>query len=121
MKCGETNTSNCSRRIIVTARSGNVFPRQTELLGAPFHAFFRRRLDTETEGFLKTWTEWLSLTQELEHSWHVMLNLKPPESSCACDVTVERTKRPRDDSDPCYVAWPSDTHRRLEVLETTRL
>ena len=25
-------------------------------------------------------------------------------------------KRPRDDSDPWNVAWPSDTHRRLEVL-----
>ena len=45
-----------------------------------------------------------------------MLNLKPPESSCACDVPVERSKRPRDDSDPWNVAWPSDTHRRLEVL-----
>ena len=44
-----------------------------------------------------------------------MLNLKPPESSCACDVSVERSKRPRDDSDPWNVAWPSDTHR-LEVL-----
>ena len=25
-------------------------------------------------------------------------------------------KRPRDDSDPWNVAWPSDTHRRLEVF-----
>ena len=45
-----------------------------------------------------------------------MLNLKPPESSCACDVPVERSERPRDDSDPWNVAWPSDTDRRLEVL-----
>ena len=45
-----------------------------------------------------------------------MLNLKPPESSCACDALVERSKRPRDDSDPWNVAWPSDAHRRLEVL-----
>ena len=29
---------------------------------------------------------------------------------------VEREKRPRDDSDPWNVAWPSDTHRRLEIL-----
>ena len=56
------------------------------------------------------------MTKEFEHSWHVMLNLKPPESSCACDAPVERSKRPRDDSDPWNVAWPSDTHRRLEVL-----
>ena len=50
-----------------------------------------------------TWTEWLSLTKEFEHSWHAMLNLKPLESSCACDVPVERSKRPRDDSDPGMV------------------
>ena len=37
-----------------------------------------------------------------------MLNLKPLESSCVCDFPVERSKRPRDDSDP----W----NRRLEVL-----
>ena len=63
-----------------------------------------------------TWTEWLSLTKEFEHSWHVMLNLKPLESPIVCDFPVERSKRPRDDSDPWNVAWPSDTHRRLEVL-----
>ena len=33
----------------------------------------------------KTWTEWLSLTKEFEHSWNV-LNSKPPESSSVCDV-----------------------------------
>ena len=63
-----------------------------------------------------TWTEWLYLTKEFERSWHVMLNLKPPESSSVCDCPVERSERPRDDSDPWNVAWPSDTHRRLEVL-----
>ena len=50
-----------------------------------------------------TWT----LTKEFEHSWHVMLNLKPPESSSVCDIPVERSKRPHDDSDPWNVAWPS--------------
>ena len=54
--------------------------------------------------------------QEFEHSCHVMLNLKPPESSSVCDAFAERGKRPRDDSDPWNVAWSSDTHRRLEVL-----
>ena len=29
---------------------------------------------------------------------------------------MERSKRPRDVSDPWNVAWPSDTHRPLEVL-----
>ena len=37
-----------------------------------------------------------------------MLNLKQPESSCACDAPVDRSKRPRDDSDPWNVAWPSE-------------
>ena len=45
-----------------------------------------------------------------------MLNLKLPESSSVCDPRAERSKRPRDDSDPWNVAWSSDTHRRLEVL-----
>ena len=63
-----------------------------------------------------TWTEWFSLTKEFEHSWHVMLNLKPPESPCVCDALVERAKRPRDDSDPWNAAWSPDKHRRLEVL-----
>ena len=40
-----------------------------------------------------TWIEWLSLTKGFEHSWHAMLNLKQPESSCACDVPVERSKK----------------------------
>ena len=47
---------------------------------------------------------------------HVMLNLKHPESSSVCDAPAERSKRPRDDSDPWNVAWSSDTHRRLVVL-----
>ena len=63
-----------------------------------------------------TWTEWFSLTKEFEHSWHVMLNMNPLESSSVCDPLGERSKRPRDDSDPWNVAWSSDTHRRLEVL-----
>ena len=48
-----------------------------------------------------------------EQAWHAM---KPPDSSCACDALVERSKRPRYDSDPWSAAWPPDTHRRLEVL-----
>ena len=85
--------------------------------GASFHALLGRRLDTETVG-LNTWTEWLSLTKEFEHSCHVMLNLKPPESACACDVPVERSKRPRDDSDPWNVALHIVVWR---FWETTRL
>ena len=68
-----------------------------------------------------TWTEWFSLTKEFEHSWHVVLNLKPPESPCACDAPVDRVKRQRDDSDPWSMAWSSDTHRRLEVLGDSKV
>ena len=67
------------------------------------------------------WAEWFSLTKEFEHSWHVMLNFKPPESTWVCDAPVEREKRPRDDSDPWNVAWCLDDHRRLEILGDTRL
>ena len=46
-----------------------------------------------------TWRrdEVFSLTKEFQHSWHVLLNLKPPESPSVCDAPVERVKRPRDD------------------------
>ena len=64
----------------------------------------------------KTWTEWFSLTGEFERSWHIMFNLKPPESSSVCGAPAERAKRPRGDSDPWNVAWSSDTHRRLRGL-----
>ena len=50
-----------------------------------------------------------------------MLNLKPLESSSVCDFPVERSKRPRDDSGPWSVAWPSDTHRRLENLGVNKV
>ena len=40
-----------------------------------------------------TWSEWFSLTKEFGHSWHVMLNLKPPESPCVCDARVERVEK----------------------------
>ena len=50
-----------------------------------------------------------------------MLNLKPRESSRVCDFLAERSKRPRDDSDPWNVAWPSDTHRCLEVLRDNKV
>ena len=62
------------------------------------------------------WLPKLTLTKGFEHSSHAMLNLKRPESSCDSDAPVDRSKRPRDDSDPWSVAWPSDTHRRLKVL-----
>ena len=50
-----------------------------------------------------TWTEWLTLTKGFELVWRAMLNLKPPESSSVCDPPVERSERPRDDSDPWEV------------------
>ena len=47
----------------------------------------------------------MTLTKGFEQAWHAMLNLKPPESSCARDALVERSRRPRDDNDPWSVAW----------------
>ena len=90
-------------------------PRQTDLLGTTFHAILGDAWIPKLKA-CNTWTEWRSLTKDFEYSWHVMLNLKPLESLSVCDPPVERAKRPRDDSDPWNVAWPSDTHRRLEVL-----
>ena len=52
----------------------------------------------------KSWTEWRSLTMELERVWHAMLSLKPPELTTGTwDAPVEREERPRDDSDPWLV------------------
>ena len=54
----------------------------------------------------KSWTEWRSLTKELERVWHAMLSLKPHELTTATwDAPVEREMRPRDDSDPWFVPW----------------
>ena len=110
------------RKIIGTARSGNAFSQEDQ---TTLSALSQRFLGDAWIPKLipcNTWTEWLSLTKEFEHSWHVLLNLKPPESSSVCDLPAERSKRPRDDSDPWNVAWPSDTHRRLEGFRwTTRL
>ena len=36
-------------------------------------------------------------------------------------LLLNAQKRPRDDSDPWSVAWPSDTHRRLEVLGNNKV
>ena len=90
-------------------------PWSTNFLGAPFYAFGDAWISKIKA--CKAWAEWYSLTKEFEQSWHVMLNLKPPESSCvSCDAPAEREKRPRDDSDPWTVAWCPDKHRRLEIL-----
>ena len=65
----------------------------------------------------KTWTEWLSLTKDFGYAWHSMLNLKyAPDSARWADTFANHEKRQRDDSNPWNVAWPSDSHRRLEIL-----
>ena len=52
----------------------------------------------------KSWTEWRSLTKELERVWHAMLSLKPPELTTAtCDVPQETWT----------VCWCLGEHRRL--------
>ena len=71
----------------------------------------------------KNWTEWRSLTEELEHVWHALLNLKSSESTAtaACDAPVEREKRPQDDSDPWTMSWALDKCRRLENLGDSKV
>ena len=57
----------------------------------PFTRFLGDAWISKTKA-CKTWAEWNSLTKEVEQSWNVMLNLKPPESSCAsCDGTRKET------------------------------
>ena len=61
-------------------------PRQTDLLGTTFHAILEDAWIPKLKA-CNTWTEWLSLTRDFEYSWHVMLNLKPLESTrvrCSC-------------------------------------
>ena len=70
----------------------------------------------------KTWTEWLSLTKDFEHAWHSMLNLKSTSDSAkGTDTFANHEKGPRDDSNPWNVAWPSDSHRRLEILGNSKV
>ena len=70
----------------------------------------------------KTWTEWLSLTKDFEHVWHSILNLKYTcDSAKETETFAIHEKRPRDDSNPWNVAWPSDSHRRLEILGDSKV
>ena len=70
----------------------------------------------------KTWTEWLCLTKDFECAWHSMLNLKyTSDFAKGTDTFAIHEKRPRDDSNPWNVAWPSDSHRRLEILGDSKV
>ena len=70
----------------------------------------------------KTWTEWLSLTKDFECAWHSMLNLKYTSDLVkGADSFTIHEKRPREDSHPWNVAWPSDSHRRLEILGDSKV
>ena len=70
----------------------------------------------------KTWTEWLSPTKDFECAWHSMLNLKyTSDFAKGTDTFAIHEKRPRDDSNPWNLAWPSDSHRRLENLGDSKV
>ena len=70
----------------------------------------------------KTWTEWLSLTEDVECAWHSMLNLKyTSDLAKGADTFAINEKRPRDDSNPWNVARSSDSHRRLEILGDSKV
>ena len=91
-------------------------PRTMYLLRAAHYAFSWRCMDTETEE-LQNMAEWLSLTKKVEYAWHSMLSLKcTPDSAREADTLANRAKRQRDGSNPWNVSWPSDSHRRLEIL-----
>ena len=60
--------------------------------------------------------------QGFEYAWHIMLNLKyTPDSSRGADTFANHEKRHRDDSNPWNVAWPSDSHCRLEMLGNSKV
>ena len=51
-----------------------------------------------------------------------MLNLKfSSDLAKGTDTFAIHEKRPRDDSYPWNVAWPSDSHRRLEILGDSKV
>ena len=51
-----------------------------------------------------------------------MLNLKyTSDLAKGADSFAFHEKRPRDDSNPWNVAWPSDSHRRLEILGDSKV
>ena len=110
-----------NNKTIGTARSGNASHRLTELLGASFHAFLWRLLDTETEGLQHV--DWVVLTDK--RVWALLVRHAELETTlvfvCLWCPCWKFKKRPLDDSDPWNVAWPSDTHRRLEVLGDNKI
>ena len=69
----------------------------------------------------KTWTEWLSLTKDFESAWHSMLNLKTHQILQKECTFAFHEKRPREDSHPWNVPWPSDSHRRLDILGDSKV
>ena len=62
------------------------------------------------------------MTKDFEHAWHNMLNLKyTSDLARGTDTIAIHEKRPRDDSNPWNVAWPSDSRRRLEILGDSKV
>ena len=51
-----------------------------------------------------------------------MVNLKyTSDLAKGTDTSAIHEKRTRDDSNPWNVAWPSDSHRRLEILGDSKV
>ena len=62
------------------------------------------------------------MTKDFEHAWHSMLNSNfTSDLARGTDNFAIHEKRPRDDSNPWNVAWPSDSHRRLEILGDSKV
>ena len=55
----------------------------------------------------------------MERVWHE--TSPEDQAKAACDVPVEREKRPRDDSDPWTMTWTLGKCRRLEILGDSKV
>ena len=87
----------------------------------PFTRFFGDAWIPKLKG-CKTWTEWLSLTENFEQAWHSLPNLKYSSDIVkGADTFASREKRPREDCYPWNVPWPSNNHRRLEILGDSKV
>ena len=60
--------------------------------------------------------------KDFEYAWHSMLNLKyTPDSARGAVTLANHEKGQRDYRNPWNVAWPSDSHRRLEILGDSKV
>ena len=124
--CDATNTgrmrlSNCQREDYSNSMQWKRHPTwRCTFWETHFTRFFGDAWIPKLKG-CKTWTEWLSLTDNLEQAWHSLLNLYTSDLVKWADTFASLEKRPRDDSNLWNVAWLSDSYRRLEILGDSKV